>query len=68
MKKDNTSIDADRVLVLEILAKIVQEFDTQEMKEAQAICILPAFLDGMDLNPFKSVSLISGSRFGKVTI
>ena len=37
VKRDITFTGEDGVLVLEFLAKLVQEFDTQEMNEGQAI-------------------------------
>ena len=48
-KRYNTVTGDDGVLVLDFLAKFVQEFDTQEMNEGQAIRLLPAFLGGIAL-------------------
>ena len=47
MKRYNTFTGDDGVLVLEFLAKLVLESDTQEMNEGQAIRLLPAFLGGI---------------------
>lgn len=64
LKKDNTFTSTDGVLVLESLAKIVQELNIQEMNEGQAIRILPEFLDAIALMQFNSVSQTCGSLFG----
>ena len=50
------------------LAKFVQEFDTQEMNEGQAIRLLPEFLSGIALRQYTSVSQTAGSHHGKVSV
>lgn len=50
------------------VAKIVHEFDTQEMNEAQAIRLLPEFLGGLALRQFTSVSQTTGTHHGKVVV
>ena len=49
VKRDNTFSGEDGVLVLNVSAKLVQEFDTQEMNQGQAIRLLPEFLSGIAL-------------------
>ena len=68
VKKDNTFTGEDGVLVLDFLAKSVQEFDTQEMNEGQAIRLLPEFLSGIALRQYTSVSQTAGSHQGKVSV
>ena len=68
VKKDNTFTGEDGVLVLDFLAKLVQEFDTQEMNEGQAIRLLPEFLSGIALRQYTSVSQTAGSHHGKVSV
>ena len=68
MKRDNTFTGEDGVLVLDVLAKLVQEFDTQEMNEGQAIRLLPEFLGGIALRQYTSVSQTAGSHHGKVSV
>ena len=68
MKRDNTFSGEDGVLVLDFLAKLVQEFDTQEMNEGQAIRLLPEFLSGIALRQYTSVSQTAGAHHGKVSV
>ena len=68
VKRDNTFKGEDGVLVLDFLAKLVQEFDTQEMNEGQAIRLLPAFLGGIALRQYTSVSQTAGSHHGKTSV
>ena len=55
VKGYKTFTGEDGVLLLDFLAKFVQEFDTQEMNEGQAIRLLPEFLSGMALTHYTSV-------------
>ena len=68
VKRDNTSSGEDGVLVLDFLAKLVQEFDRQEMNEGQAIRLLPEFLSGMALRQYTYVSQTAGSHHRKVSV
>ena len=68
VKRDNTFSGEDGVLVLDFLAKLVQEFDTQEMNEGQAIRLLPEFLIGMALRQYTSVSQTARFHHGKVSV
>ena len=68
MKRDNTFSREDGVLVLDLLAKLVQEFDTQEMNEGQAIRLLPKFFSGIALRQYTSVSQTAGYNHGKVSV
>ena len=68
VRKDNTFTGEDGVLVLDFLARLVQEFDTQEMNEGQAIRLLPEFLSGIALRQYTSVSQTAGSHHGKVSV
>ena len=68
MKRDNTFTGEDGALVLEFLAKLVQEFDTQEMNEGQAIRLVPEFLGGIALRQYTSVSQTAGSHHRKVVV
>ena len=54
--------------MLDFLAKLVQEFDTQEMHEGQAIRQLSEFLSGIALRQYTSVSQTAGSHHGKVSV
>ena len=68
VNSDNTFSGEDGVLVLDFLAVLVQEFDTQEMNEGQAICLLPEFLSGIALRQYTSVSQTAGSHHGKISV
>ena len=68
VKRDNTVTGQDGVLVSEFLAKLVQEFDTQEMNEGQAIRLLPEFLSGIALRQYTSVSQTAGTHHGKISV
>ena len=68
VKRDDTFTGEDGVPVLDFLAKLVQEFDTQEMNEGQAIRLLPEFLSGMALRQYTCVSQTAGSHHGKSSI
>ena len=68
VNRDNTFTGEDGVLVLDFLAKLVQEFDTQEMNEGQAIRFLPEFLSGIALRQYTSVSQTAGSHHGKISV
>ena len=68
VKRDITFTGDDGVLVLDFLAKLVQEFDTQEMNEGQAIRLLLEFLSGIALRQYTSVSQTAGSHHGKISV
>ena len=68
VKRDITFTGDDGVLVLDFLAKLVQEFDTQEMNEGQAVRLLPEFLSGIALRQYTSVSQMAGSDHGKISV
>ena len=68
MERDNTFSGEDGVLVLDFLAKLVQEFDTQKINEGQAIRLLPELLSGIALRQYTSVSQTAGSHHGKVSV
>ena len=67
-KRDNTFTGEDGVLVLAFLAKLVQDFDTQEMNEGQAIRFLPNFLGGIAMRQYTPVSQTAGSHYGNVSV
>lgn len=54
--------------MLDIIAKTVQEFDSQEMEEAESIRSFQDFMYRNALKQFKSISQTSESRFGKLTV
>ena len=68
VKRDNTFTGEDGVLVLDFLAKLVQEFDTQEMSEGQAIRLLLEFVSGIALRQYNSVSQTTGIHHEKVSV
>ena len=68
VKRDNTVTGEDKVLVLNFLAKLVQEFDTQEMNDGQAIRLLPEFLSGIALRQYTSVSQTAGSHHENISV
>lgn len=53
--------------MLDFSSKFINEYDIQEMKEAQAFRLLPEFLRVIALKQFTSVSQIAGAPHGKAT-
>ena len=68
VRRDDTFTGEDGVLVLDVLAKLVQELDTQDMNEGQAFRLLPEFLGGIALGQYTSVSQTAGSHHGKDSV
>ena len=68
VKRHNTFTGNDGVLVLDFLAKLVQEFDTQEMNEGHAIRLLPELFGGISLRQNTYVSKTAGSHHGKTSV
>lgn len=54
----------DAVLVLEFLAKFVNEFDTEGEDEAKDFRLLPEFLSSIALKQFTSVSQAARAHYG----
>lgn len=67
VRQEITFTGQNAVLVLDFLAKLVIEFDTQEVNEDQAFRLLPEFLSGIALKQFTSISQTAGAHHGKVT-
>ena len=67
-ERHNTITGDGGVLVLDILAKLVQAFETQEINEGQAIRLLPVFYGAIALRQYISVSQTGGSHHGKISV
>ena len=68
VKRVNMITGDDNVLVLDFLAKLVQEFNTQEMNNGQGIRLLPEFPGGISPRQYTYVSQTVGSHHWKISV